>query len=88
MRDVATCGHCGASFEPAPAEAGALVNCPKCGRVVDVPGLRDPLWAAARLLVLAAAIGAGWLVGGGDPWLGAGAAVAVLAAAWLLSRAL
>ncbi len=87
MHEPANCPHCGDSFEPRKNQVGGLVNCPRCGRVVQVPGLRDPLWLLLRVGVVAAAVAVGWFVGKDQPPLGIAAGAAVLGGAWLLSRA-
>ena len=88
MRDAVTCGGCRHAFEPAPEQLGGLVKCPSCGRVVDVPGLHDPLWwllrAGAVLVASALCVWFGWE----EPWRGAAAGAIAVAALWLLSRAL
>jgi hypothetical protein len=87
--EVVACPHCRAVLEVAGRMRGALVNCAQCGRVVEVPGLRDPLWLLARIGALAAAGVAVWAVAEvSTPWLGALAGEALLALAWLVSRAL
>lgn len=84
MHAPVTCLHCKHSFEPRTEQLGGLIACPTCGRVVDVPGLHDPLWQLGRIgiVVLAAALGL-WF-GRHEPWHGAVAAGAVLVTAWLL----
>jgi hypothetical protein len=48
MADVScACGH---MFSVGESFAGGIVNCPKCGHAVDVPGLRDPAWRALQVL--------------------------------------
>lgn len=89
MTVLANCTHCRHEFEVESRLQGALVPCPRCQKVVDVPGTRDPLWTALRLAVVAAAIVIGWLVGaahGGT--YGVATGVGALALAWLLGRAL
>lgn len=83
--EVVVCPHCRTPAEVPARLRGALVNCSKCGRVVDVPGLRDPAWVAVRIGIAALVAGSIWL--GSELhsiWLGfaAGALVAFLAWAW------
>lgn len=88
MQAPVTCGHCGHSFEPTAEQVGGLVTCRTCDKVVEVPGLRDPLWSLTRFaIVLVALLVAIWL-GQRDVWLGLGGGALVLAGAWLISRAL
>jgi len=64
------CDQCGMPSEVPDTLAGGLANCPHCGKVTPVRGLRDPYY---RLLQLGMAIGwvllavSGWITGG---WLG------------------
>lgn len=88
MLEPITCPHCKHSFEPSRDQIGGLVKCPHCQRVVDVPGLNDPLWWLLRVGILIAAIGAGAWFGRVDPWHGVLAGAVVLGGAWLVSRAL
>lgn len=89
MHEPAICEHCGEMFEPDARLAGAIASCPRCGKAVEIPGLRDPLWFLIRGLAVAAAIGIGVVVGmTAGPIVGFGAGAAALMAAWLLSRAL
>jgi len=84
----ATCA-CGNEFEVVDDLAGGITNCPRCGKAVEVEGLRDPLW---RLLQLAAAVGwASATAAAYVNWGVGGAAVTALclgAVLWLVSRAL
>jgi hypothetical protein len=84
----ATCA-CGNEFEVADDLAGGITNCPRCGKAVEVEGLRDPAW---RLLQAAAAIGwAGATAAAYVSWGVGGAALAAVglgAVLWLVSRAL
>jgi len=50
-----SCGH---RFDAREDQVGGIVNCPRCGHAVEVPGLRDPLW---RLIQLSAVVI--WAVG-------------------------
>ncbi len=87
--DVVTCPHCRTPMEVAGRMRGAIVNCGRCGRAVDVPGLRDPAWLLLRVLAVAAAGLVAWAVGRAtSPWVGAAAGGVLLALAWLVSRAL
>jgi hypothetical protein len=80
---------CGHEFEVEDDLAGGIANCPRCGKAVEVPGLRDPLW---RLLQGVA--GVGWAAATAAAYVswGLGGAVAtaacVAALLWLVSRAL
>ena len=80
---------CGHEFEVKDELAGGIANCPRCGKAVEVPGLRDPLW---RLLQAAAAIG--WAMATAAAYVSWGITAALLTALclaallWLLSRAL
>lgn len=89
MNPLARCGHCQHPFEVEAKFTGGLVPCPNCGKVVDVPGLRDPIWLALRIGAVVAAVGVGVLVGS---WRGVetGAVVTagVLFVLWLASRVL
>lgn len=89
MSRLAQCGRCRHAFEVPAAQVGALVPCPACGKVVDVGGLRDPLWLALRVFMLLLAVALGIAVGS---WHGPGYGLLTGAAAvfalWLLSRAL
>ena len=88
MTRGATCG-CGHEFEVADELAGGLANCPRCGKAVEVPGLRDPLW---RLLQGGAAIG--WAAATAAAYVSWGVAGAVATAVclaallWLVARVL
>lgn len=88
MTRAAACA-CGREFEVADGLAGGITNCPRCGKAVEVPGLRDPAW---RILQGVAAIGwAAVTAGAYLVWGIAGAvatAVAGAALLWLVSRAL
>jgi hypothetical protein len=82
------CG-CGQEFTARPEQAGGIVNCPRCARAVEVPGLRDPFWRmiqAVGVVVWIAVIAAVYA------WQGTAAALlAAIGGAfvlWLLSRAL
>jgi len=84
----ATCA-CGNEFEVADDLLGGITNCPRCGKAVEVEGLRDPAW---RLLQVAAA--AGWASATAAAYFSWGAGGAALTALcvgailWLVSRAL
>lgn len=88
MTRAASCA-CGHEFEVKDDLAGGITNCPRCGKAVEVEGLRDPAW---RLLQAVAA--AGWAAATAAAYFawgvaGAAAVAAGLAAVlWLLSRAL
>ena len=79
---------CGHFFQVGEAAAGGYVNCPRCEKAVQVPGLRDPLW---RLIQVGAAVawgGATYLAGA--TWGVQGALLVGLVLAlvlWLVSRA-
>lgn len=87
MRDPVTCPHCRHAFEPRADQLGGLIACPTCGRVVDVPGLNDPLWRLLQAGALVVAIVLGLWFGRDEAWHGALAAGLVLAAAWLVRLA-
>jgi hypothetical protein len=85
---AASCA-CGHEFDVAEDLAGGVTNCPRCGKAVEVQGLRDPAW---RLLQAGAA--AVWACGTAAAYFAWGAlgavatALALAAVLWLLSRAL
>jgi len=70
-------------------QVGGIVNCPGCGRAVEVEGLRDPFWrllqTGAVLLVLGVGVGGGYLW---DAPTGAALGLGLAASLWLLSRSL
>ncbi len=80
------CG-CLRSFPVKDEFAGGIVNCPHCGKAVEVPGLRDPFW---RVLQVGAAIL--WAVVTAVVFVAFGvveglvAAVALATSLWLISR--
>lgn len=89
MNRSAECGHCRRLFEVDAKFTGGLVPCPGCGKVVEVPGTRDPLWSALKVVGLAAAIAAGayvWDLQG--PAYGIGTSIMVLVGLWASSRCL
>ena len=89
MTEIATCPHCRTPAEVPDRFAGGIVNCKKCGRALDVPGLRDPLWWLLRAGFVVAAVGAGvFLAQQHGPAAGVITGTGLLAGAWLLSRAL
>lgn len=89
MDTLARCGHCGHSFAVAAKFTGGLVPCANCGKVVEVPGLRDPMWLALRLGMLLIAVAIGVIVGrSAGARVGAMTTAGALFAFWLLSRAL
>jgi hypothetical protein len=79
---------CGHFFQVDEGAAGGYVNCPRCEKAVEVPGLRDPLWRLFQ--VSAVVVWGGAIYFAGATW-GAPAAILVgLALAlllWLVSRA-
>jgi len=85
-RALCACGH---EFEVRGDLAGGITNCPRCGKAVEVPGLRDPAW---RLLQVIAAVA--WACATAGAYVAWGLAdavtlaVCVAALLWLLSRAL
>jgi uncharacterized paraquat-inducible protein A len=88
-REPAVCAHCRHAFEPPARLAGGIANCPRCGRAVEVPGLRDPMWRVLQAVVAAAAVAVTLVMAqytSPAPAVVAGALV--LAGAWLLSRVL
>lgn len=89
MTVLANCTHCRHEFEVESRLQGALVPCPRCRKVVDVPGTRDPLWTVLKIAVVSAAVAIGCWIGavhGAAYGVAAGAGGAALA--WLLGRAL
>jgi hypothetical protein len=87
--EIVSCPHCRTQLEVAGRLRGALLNCTKCGRVVEVPGLRDPLWLLLRLAALALGLSLVWLLEPHwGPWGAAAAGAGTVALLWLLSRAL
>lgn len=87
MRGAAcACGH---DFEVADDLVGGITNCPRCGKAVEVLGLRDPAW---RVLQGAAAVAwAAATTGAYFAWGVAGAvatAACVAALFWVVSRGL
>ena len=88
MTEPAYC-DCGKMIEVSADQAGGIVNCPGCGKAVDVPGLRDPLWRLLQAGALLAVVGGTWLAG--HLWGPSAAVVGGLGLAfamWLVSRAL
>ncbi len=81
---VCDCGHVADAGDHL---AGGIMNCPACGRAIEVPGLNDPLWRLAQ--AVAAVIWAGGTAlayAAGGP-LAAGLTAIILASAfWLISR--
>ncbi len=80
---------CGHLFPVGENFIGGVVNCPKCGHAVDVPGLRDAAWTTLVILgviVWGAGSAAATLIGG--PLTGVVAALAIATVLWLVSRAL
>lgn len=89
MNPLARCGHCQHPFEVEAKFAGGLVPCPNCGKVVDVPGLRDPIWLAMRIggVVAAIALGVAMARVFGF-YFGVAIGLASLVGMWLVSRVL
>lgn len=86
MTRPAACA-CGHEFEVADSLAGGIANCPRCGKAVEIPGLRDPAWRV--LQAIAAVAGALATTAAYVSWGIAGAiasAVCFAAAAWVISR--
>jgi hypothetical protein len=82
--EVVVCPHCRTPAEVPSRLRGALINCRKCGRVVDVPGMRDPLWVLVRIGLVALVIASVWLgTELGSLWLGLAAGAVVAFFAWL-----
>ncbi len=81
--------HCLRNFPVRDEFAGGIVNCPHCGKAVEVPGLRDPYW---RVLQIGAAIL--WAGVTAAAYFGAGSVAAAITAVmlggaiWLISRLL
>lgn len=83
------CPHCHGAFQPAAELAGGIANCPRCGKAVEVPGLRDPIWRLLQIGALVLVVGLGMLVGEQrGVLLGAATALGTAALLWLLSRCL
>ena len=85
----AACEHCGEIFFAADNLAGGITNCPRCGRAVDVPGLRDAWWRALQALAaigVVAVAAIAYVLGGLPAAVIAGGVAAGLC--WLASRAL
>ena len=64
------CEHCHKLFEVADSLVGGLTNCPGCGKVTPVAGLRDPwfrLSVAGMAVAWAVLTAIGWTAGG---WVG------------------
>lgn len=63
MNPNAQCGACRRSFEAPRDRIGGMMPCPGCGKAVEVPGLRDPIYRLAQvgvvLAILAVAVGVG-----------------------------
>ena len=79
---------CGKMFEVPRQQAGGIVNCPGCGKAVEVPGLNDPLWRLLQGIALLAIVAVTVLtsrVAGLPTGIASGAGVA--AAIYLVSRA-
>ena len=88
MTRAVTCA-CGHDFEVGDDLVGGITNCPRCGKAVEVPGLRDPFWRALQAVAALAWVAA--TVAGSLAWgLPGGVATAACVAAllWLVSRAL
>ena len=80
---------CGWVGEVADDLVGGFANCARCGRAVEVPGLRDPFWRVlqvAALVAVAAGTALAWNAAGPAAGLAVGATLALVA--WLVSRAL
>jgi hypothetical protein len=89
VTEIATCPHCRTPAEVPDRFAGGIVNCKKCGRAIEVPGLRDPLWWLLRAGVVVAAIAIGVLIAQRHgPATGALTGIGLLAGSWLVSRVL
>ena len=78
---------CGHYFTADAKLAGGFTNCPRCGRAVAVPGLRDPIWRAVQVGALGLwVLGVAWAA---TAW-GAGAALLVAIGGalllWVISR--
>jgi hypothetical protein len=68
---------------------GGIANCPDCGRITQVGGLRDPLWRGWQLLSLGVIVGLAVVAHFAAGPLAAAVAIAVGGVvAWLVSRAL
>lgn len=81
------CSSCANLFVVGSKLAGALTNCPTCGRATEVPGLRDPLWRLIQWGFLGAAFLASaycWMEMG--PVMGLAAAIVTLGLGWAVSR--
>lgn len=86
IRAACACGH---EFEVRDDLAGGITNCPRCGKAVEVEGLRDPAWRLLQVVAVAgwasatAAAYFAWGVAGA-----AAVAMGLAAVLWLVSRAL
>ena len=82
------CLGCGQTFTVPDSMVGGLANCPGCGKVTPVRGLRDPLWRLWQVVWLLVVLGSAII---GFQFGGAAVAVGVILAGllggWLLSRA-
>ena len=63
MPHPTTCGTCRHSFDPPLGTTGGIVNCPKCGKAVEVGGLDDPLWWTIRWVLIPLAIVVAGVIG-------------------------
>jgi hypothetical protein len=79
---------CGATFPVRGDQVGGIVNCPSCGKAVEVPGLHDPFWRLVQVgaAILWAGVSAVVFVLAG-PIAGLITAVALGGLLWLVSRA-
>jgi hypothetical protein len=80
---------CGAVFDVPDELVGGWTNCARCGKAVEVAGLRDPAWRALQVGAAAVVlVGAGATCAAAGPLAGVlvGAALGLLA--WLVSRPL
>lgn len=76
-----TCEHCAHFFEVEESLVGGITNCPSCGKATDIPGLNDPWFRVAQLVMAVVwALVTAWAFTLG----GLGAAVIVGVAAALL----
>ena len=83
------CPHCRNAFEVGKELAGGITNCPRCGKSVEVTGLRDPIWRIVQLLGALGAGAFGVMIGlAHGPLAGIGAGAGAAGLLWLVSRAM
>jgi uncharacterized paraquat-inducible protein A len=84
----AHCEHCGHSFAAPPGSRGAIVNCPACGKAVQVEGeAPDALWLLIRVGIVAGALLIAWgLSSTAGPLVGIAVGALVIALALALTK--